>query len=293
MSFTSALPTPSNVNGNQVTWTFPAFGVYASADLNVQLQVPADINLLGQPYAHVWSVDQPIAESSLANNAWSITGIITAAYDPNDKTARTSSGSSNALYYIGQDEWVDYTIRFQNTGTDTAVNIVVTDTIASELDLSTFEQGVASHAFTVEFKDDRVVASHGVVNFRIKPVQPLLPGTEIRNTADIYFDFNPPVITEASVLIAEFSTGTQAEGPGEVGRQLTLFPNPAQGSVMISAPSLMRSVQVFAADGREVVCRSVRSSNSTIDVTGLRAGSYYLFATLNNGSVVREQFIKL
>ncbi|MBK9629215.1 MAG: hypothetical protein IPO56_16370 [Flavobacteriales bacterium] len=49
--------------------------------------------------------------------------------------------------------------------------------------------------------------SHGFVTFRIRPRTPVLPGTVIENIANIYFDFNPPVITEPSVLVAEFSTG--------------------------------------------------------------------------------------
>jgi uncharacterized repeat protein (TIGR01451 family) len=312
MTFTSALPTPANVSGNQVTWTFPAFGVYASADLNVQLQVPADINLLGQPYAHMWSVDQPIAESSLANNAWSNTGIITAAYDPNDKTARTSTGSSNALYFIGQDEWIDYTIRFQNTGTASAIDVVVTDTLAPELDMATFEQGAASHPFEVRFKPGRVVewrftdillpdsnvneaASHGLVNFRIRPAQPLLPGTEIRNTANIYFDFNPPVITEPSVLIAEFSTGTQAEGPGEVGKQLTLFPNPVTDALQViigDAGAGAHTADVLSMDGRLVMRIGAISRYASISTASLAAGVYVLRLRDADGRTQQAPFMK-
>jgi uncharacterized repeat protein (TIGR01451 family) len=305
MSLISALPTPANVSGNQLTWTYPAFGVYASADLSVQLQVPADIGLLGQPYTHAWSVDQPIAESSLGNNAWSNTGTITAAYDPNDKTARTSSGWSNELYFIDQDEWIDYTIRFQNTGTDTAFTVVVTDTLGAELDLSTFEQGVASHAFSVEFKDDRVVewrfndillpdsnvnevASHGLVNFRIKPVLPLLPGTVIQNIANIYFDFNPPVITEPSVLVAEFSTGAEEQ----VISAISLAPVPASDELIVTSDAAIANVRIVSADGREVMRVSARSTQLRIDLNGLKSGAYLLIAELENGNTARERFIK-
>src|SRR5690606_34512909 len=131
---------------------------------------------------------------------------VTASFDPNDKLAMTSSGYSNEYFYIDQDEWIDYTIRFQNTGTDTAFTVVITDTLNAELDMASFEQGLASHPFSVSFKPDRVVewrfenillpdsnvneaASHGLVSFRIKPHLPILPGTEIENIANIYFDF--------------------------------------------------------------------------------------------------------
>ena len=137
---------------------------------------------------------------------------------------RTTYSNHVGQFFIDQDEWIDYVVRFQNTGTDTAFTVVITDTLAAELDMASFQQGLASHAFEVEFKPGRVVewtfsdillpdsnvnepASHGLVKLRIKPVQPVLAGSVIENVANIYFDFNDPVITDPSMLVAEFSTG--------------------------------------------------------------------------------------
>ncbi|MBK9629212.1 MAG: DUF11 domain-containing protein [Flavobacteriales bacterium] len=115
-------------------------------------------------------------------------------------------------------------IRFQNTGTDTAFNVVVTDTLPSTLDPATISLVTASHANTWSLQGQGTLKfilpnillpdsnvnepmSHGLISFRIRPKQPLTAGTVIENIANIYFDFNPPVITEPSVLVAEFSTG--------------------------------------------------------------------------------------
>jgi uncharacterized repeat protein (TIGR01451 family) len=209
------------------------------------------------------------------------------------------------IYIIGADEWLDYVIRFQNTGTDTAFNIVVTDTLAAELDMASFQQGAASHPFSIAFNQGRVVEwtfnnillpdsgtnealSHGLVSFRTKPVQPLLPGTVISNAANIYFDFNPPVITEPSVLVAEFSTGV-----GEARRtNLLLSPVPVIDQLNVASPIEIRSVRIVAADGRDVGQRSVRATSAAIDVSRLNAGAYLLIAELKNGNMVRERFIK-
>src|SRR5690606_8518432 len=103
-------------------------------------------------------------------------------------------------------EWIDYTIRFQNTGTDTAFNVLITDTLPAYLDPGSFVVGAASHNFTWELRDAGTLkfsfpdillpdsnaneaASHGFVSFRIKPREPVLPGTMIENFANIYFDF--------------------------------------------------------------------------------------------------------
>ena len=232
--------------------------------------------------------------------------MVSGSFDPNDKIARTSSASSSTQYFIDQDEYVDYTIRFQNTGTAVASLVVVTDTLSADLDMLAFEQGTASHPFAVSFKPGRVVEwrfaninlpdsgsdeaeSHGLVNFRIRPVQPLLLGTVISNAADIYFDFNYPVITEPSVITAEFSTGVE----DEVGEGVTLYPVPATDQLRITSDGTIEEITILSVDGREVLRRAVRTSNTAMDISGLRSGTYFLIATLSDGRSTRQHFIKL
>jgi uncharacterized repeat protein (TIGR01451 family) len=304
----NAVPTPTSVAGNVITWDLPALGSFGAYQVSVGLVVPPGTPL-GTLLNSSFSVSNTLTEASMANNTISITTTVIGSFDPNMKEARTSTGLNNTYYYIDQDEWIDYTIRFQNTGTAAASFVVITDTLSTDLDMLTFEQGTASHPFDVSFKPDRVVewgfdninlpdsasdepGSHGLVNFRIRPVQPLLAGTVIENTANIFFDFNPPVITEPSVLTAEFSTGAQGQEQGQ--GQMLLLPNPASDDLLLRvADGAIEVITIIAADGREVMRQWLRSSNSTIDVSGLPAGSYFLFATTSNGSVVRERFTKL
>jgi hypothetical protein len=103
-------------------------------------------------------------------------------------------------------------IRFQNTGNDTAVTVVVRDELCPELDWSTFEPVASSHPMQVLLSDDGLatftfeniflpdsnvdfLGSQGFLKFRILPEDDLLPNTPISNKADIYFDFNPPITT--------------------------------------------------------------------------------------------------
>ncbi|MBL7941115.1 MAG: T9SS type A sorting domain-containing protein, partial [Flavobacteriales bacterium] len=130
--------------------------------------------------------------------------------------------------------------------------------------------------------------SHGFVSFRIRPRLPLVSGTQIENIANIYFDFNPPVITEPSVLVAEFSTGVQEQWQDDI----RLMPNPVNDELRISAKSSIASLRIIAADGREVLTRSVRAANTSIAVDRLQAGAYLLVATFTDGNEVRERFIK-
>ncbi|MBX2981027.1 MAG: DUF11 domain-containing protein [Flavobacteriales bacterium] len=218
LSFTSATPAPTTIAGNTITWTFPEIAFTVPQTIQVITQVPADINLLGTQLSSTASVSTVNADGNDTNNSATVFRTITAAYDPNDKLATTSTGGTQ-VFLIGEDEWIDYTIRFQNTGTDTAFTVVITDTLPASLDPATLRIGAASHNFSWSLSGHGTVAftfpnillpdsnvnepmSHGFVTFRIRPRLPLLPGDEITNIANIYFDFNPPVITEPSVLVA-------------------------------------------------------------------------------------------
>ncbi|MBK9597550.1 MAG: T9SS type A sorting domain-containing protein [Flavobacteriales bacterium] len=307
MSFISAEPAPLSVAGNTVTWSLPALNGFDQVEASVLLQVPADIGLFGLPFSHLASASQSITESDLANNAATWNAVFTASYDPNDKLVHTSTGASESLYFIDQDEWMDYTIRFQNTGTDTAFTVVVRDVLPATLDMGTFEQGIASHPFEVSFKPGRTVEwrfanillpdsnvnegrSHGQVTFRIRPVLPLLPGTEISNSANIYFDFNPPVTTEPSVLVADFSTAV-----GEVMRDGSkVYPNPASDRIYASCPECGGTpyyITIQAVDGRIVLQATLTSGAEGIDISTLANGTYLLRTIGTKGSTTAS-FIK-
>lgn len=148
------------------------------------------------------------ANSSFAQD--STFGQIKGSFDPNDKQATPIMSTTE----ISQGKFINYSIRFQNTGTDTTFTVVVTDTLSALLQENTFELINASHPcnatrngknLTFEFlnillPDSNVnePGSHGYINFRVKPKSPLALNTIINNKAFIYFDYNLPVITNTA-----------------------------------------------------------------------------------------------
>jgi len=285
LSFVSASPAPSSVAGNTITWNLTGIGAYASTNRFVQLQVPPDIGLIGTFLTATATVSTTNTDAFPGNNVWSSQQIVTASYDPNDKLANTSTGGSE-VYLIDQDDWIDYVIRFQNTGTDTAFNVVITDTLPARLDPATIAVGAASHAFNWNLSGHGIVRfnfpnillpdsnvneprSHGFVGLRIRPRLPLLPGTIIENTANIYFDFNPPVITAPSVLVAEFSTET-----GAVSNTGTLLmPNPGADRFTIMHPGRF-TLRVLDALGRQAHATAIGTDRLDVDATHLPSGAY-------------------
>ncbi|MBL7938537.1 MAG: hypothetical protein JNL43_04180 [Flavobacteriales bacterium] len=294
------------INGNTLTWSLPAFTSYQWEHWYVTVNVPVGTPL-GTELSSTLTVSNTLPDANAANNIDIDIDIVVGSYDPNDKRAVTSSRASESLYFINADEWIDYTIRFQNTGTFPADFVVITDTIAPELDMLTFEQGVVSHPFDVSFKPGRVIewrfddiqlpdsasdepGSHGLVKFRMKPRLPLVAGTSIENTANIYFDFNEPVITEPSVLTAEFSTGVHE---GSSTPRVTVVPNPAIAGVEVQCNRVdMRYVSILAADGRRVHGQRVSGKHANIDIAGFAAGMYMLLLEGSDGATYRTSFIK-
>lgn len=131
------------------------------------------------------------------------------AFDPNDKRAFPAGyGPEKA---ITPETPLEYLIRFQNTGTDTAFTVLVHDTLSQFLDPTTIELGAASHDFEWKLTDRLLVfhfadimlpdsnvnepASHGFIQFKIKPYPDTPLKTVIPNEAAIYFDFNEPILT--------------------------------------------------------------------------------------------------
>jgi len=303
LAYVNASPMPSNVTGNTITWNQSQLTAWQQRSYTINFMVPPDPLLLGTELITTATVSSVALDGELSNNTATNSRIITGSYDPNDKLAQTSL-SSSSTWVIDEDEWIDYTIRFQNTGTDTAFNILITDTLPPTLDPASIQMGAGSHAFTWELRDQGTLKfhfqnillpdsnyneplSHGFVSFRIRPRMPLLPGTTIENIANIYFDFNPPVITEPSVLVATMGTSVleQVPGPG-----FTVYPNPASDRLFLRwdkgyTPS--GDWRLMTADGRILRSGDLASGDGSIDLAGLSNGTYFLCTRTTEGLAVR------
>ena len=130
---------------------------------------------------------------------------VVGSFDPNDKSAAPTGYGPAHIIRVNTD--IEYKIRFQNTGTDTAFQVVVADTLSSFLDASTVEAGVSSHAYRLDVYEGGVLhfvfknimlpdsnvneaASHGFVTYRVAQKRDLPKGTVFDNMLALYFDSN-------------------------------------------------------------------------------------------------------
>jgi len=212
ITFMSSVPAPDSIAGDTIYWHIDDLPLFDQASIMLQVLMP-DVNSIGvvlQGNVRCYEVVDGGGLTDLNENAWSST--LTCAYDPNDKLVEPSGMGPVGAIPI-ETEWLTYTVRFQNTGNDTAFAVVIRDQLSTRLDRSSLEVLATSHDLTgmtltsgglAAFHFDNILLpdsgtneleSHGFVRFRLRLQENLPHGTEIRNDAGIYFDLNPPVIT--------------------------------------------------------------------------------------------------
>ena len=233
----------------------------------------------------------------------------TSAFDPNDKQG-FPTGYGNE-HFIRPNTDLEYKIRFQNTGTDTAFTVVILDTLSQFLQAASIRPGAASHAYDFDllegnilrFRFDHIllpdsnvneVASHGFVQFRIaqQPDNPL--GTVIPNAAAIYFDFNEPVITNETwhTLGEDFLEVSAIEDPNHVG-PLLVYPNPASENIFFEMPTAQqgRRFELSDATGRIVCSHDFPEKVFRLERVLLPAGVYFFRIYTENGAAVSGKIV--
>lgn len=195
-----------------------------------------------------------------------------ASYDPNDKTASPEGYGANHYIYANTD--IEYMIRFQNTGNDTAFNVMLVDTLSGFLNPNSIQMGASSHSYTWDVVQEHILrikfnnimlpdsntnepASNGFVRFRIEQMANNPVGTLIENSAAIYFDFNAPVITNTTFheigedFIVVSSVNTIKD---QQQSNVWVFPNPIEQSATWQTEAIYNELRLslFDALGRQV-----------------------------------------
>jgi len=228
------------------------------------------------------------------------------AFDPNDKQG-FPVGYGEA-HYIRPGTELEYLIRFQNTGTDTAFTVRIVDTLSLWLDPTTIRPGVSSHTYQFNFTGQGIaeflfenillpdsnvnqVASNGFVKFSVSPRADAPLETLIENSAAIYFDFNEPVITNTTRhrLGENFLMTVGAWQPQRPEYEVLVSPNPFSNSALLEVKGLTSSLpihlQVFDLQGN-----AVHDETAAGPVLHLKKGSLktglYLFRLDQKGVLV-------
>lgn len=223
------------------------------------------------------------------NNERILVEEVIGSFDPNDKQVSPAALTPTE---VAGDTLVEYHIRFQNTGTYHAERVVITDTLSTDLRWDTFRflesshscewymaDGVAHFIFNDIMLPDSTAnepESHGFVRFSIRPSTTLQQGESVTNIANIYFDFNEPVITDPCVLAVDMPTVMEEH----MVHEATVFPNPTNNFLHVRLPATgTYTAEILAMDGCVVQTLGVVRTTVGIVVAGLPPGAYVLRLT--------------
>lgn len=198
---------PDSILPNRLVWNIADFSTHDYYGSIWPLFYIDSTAMIGDLVCFTTEVTPSIGDRVPSNNTFSQCFDMRTAYDPNYKEVSPSGSITSSQ------DWMYYTIHFQNLGNSYAANIYVWDTIDTNLNLNTIQVVGSSHSqFMQVHNNNRSVLfnfqnimlqdsatnepeSHGWVQYRIKQNAGLAEGVQIHNTASILFDLNTPIVT--------------------------------------------------------------------------------------------------
>ncbi len=300
LSYVTSDIVPDAVNGNVVDWTTPTIVPGGSWSVWVDLYGPPAL-VLGSPVVQQATATPSQPDQTPADNTYILNDVVVGSFDPNDKKVEPSTLSS---LDVASGTRVEYTVRFQNTGTFPAERVLITDTLSSDLQWATMQVLASSHTHTwyihngvlhVLFENinlpDSVSdepGSHGFVKFSMVPSNTLITGDAVGNIANIYFDFNEPVITNEAVFYVE--TGLAVGDAAADGWHV--WPNPAEDVLnIVSKQALNGVLTVLDMTGRVVLSQPAVGLRAQLRTDTLAPGPYVLQCSSATG-VQALRFVK-
>lgn len=289
---------PSVLTSSQglLNWAFQTLHPFESREIGIVVNVSASASAMGPTLEFIAEIHTDEADETPQDNIKSLLQSIVFTDLPNEKIV--AQGQYISLDQL--DEFLNYTIRFQNTGNYVLQNVVINDFIQTALDVTTLQTTTASHPYRATLKNNKLeiifeninlppaseneAASQGYATFKVKPKTSVGLGDVIQNTAEIYFDFNFPIITNTVTTTVMETLQRDAFDAGT----FSVYPNPTSGVLHLQSKTPIDSIEIFNAMGQIVLT----TTSTQIDTTAWAKGFYMLRATAS-GKTSSQKFLKL
>ncbi|MVO08154.1 T9SS type A sorting domain-containing protein [Flavobacterium sp. TP390] len=295
LDFVSAVPSYNSATTDLLSWNFSNLQPFETREIEVILNVNSPMENPAVNIADVLTYSVNISTANVDempnDNSFQLNQTVVGSYDPNDKTCLegekiTSNEVGNYVYYI---------IRFENTGTYPAENIVIKDVIdINKFDLNTIVPLKGSHEYftrinsnTVEFIFENInldfndAFNDGYVVFKIKSLPNLQIGDSFSNSANIYFDYNFPIVTNTYTTVVENTLHTNEFDFDSV---FSIYPNPATELLNIDIANNLKVTKIEIFNILNQVVFTGNHSMNSINISNLESGTYFIKVSSENGA---------
>jgi uncharacterized repeat protein (TIGR01451 family) len=306
--FVSSTPAGTH-SGTTVQVPYPAVAKFSRTEIDVLFSLPTNTTL--GTVLNSSATATLASDVAAADNTSTAQQTVTGSFDPNDMEVNYQRLTPSQL---AAGLPLDYTIRFQNMGTDTAFTVVLHDTLdGRKFNLKTLKLVAQSHnciwslsgtgQLNVRFLDIKlphrgidVIGSQGFVRFRVQPQPTLEVGAVIPNRASIVFDYNAPIRTNQATTSVLLPTAMAARHDALAW---SIYPNPATEQLTITADVAKGGpVQLDLLDalGRTVQQHALTAPagtlRQTLNLQAVRPGIYLLRLRLPNGAVSSQRVVR-
>ena len=293
LDYITSNPAFDSQTANSFTWNFSNLQPFDTREITFKLNVnsPMEIPAVNVNDLLTYSATISTQNTDLtpADNLFTLNQIVVGSYDPNDKTCLQGASITPAM--VGK--YVHYMIRFENTGTFYAENIVVTDEIdLTKFDITSLIPLHSSHDFVTKINANKVEFifqginltfddenNDGYIVFKIKTKSNLVLGNTFSNAAAIYFDYNYPIVTNNYVTTVQNFLGLDKN---HSANDFIAYPNPVKDILNFKTNNIVLKVEIYDAAGRILHSNSVRENR--INLSQLKAGNYILKIYTNKGT---------
>jgi uncharacterized repeat protein (TIGR01451 family) len=300
MDYLTATVNPNSQSAGLLNWNFTNLLPFETREITVTLKLNTPTQtppLNGGTILNYTTQINGATDETPSDNTFTLNQTVVNSFDPNDKTCL--EGTSITQAKVG--DYVHYLIRFENTGTANAQNIVVKDDIdGTKFDASSLIALSASHNFTtkitantVEFIFENIqlpfdnATNDGYISFKIKTKSTLNLGDSFSNKAGIYFDYNAPIITNNYTTTVQNVLGTS-----EIRKEtnnITIYPNPVKDALNIQSKNEIVKAEIYDVAGRILISTSVKGNS--INVSELSKGNYIIKLSTKDKTFT-QKFIK-
>ena len=299
-NFVSSIPPENSTTVSTVFYNLGTLQPFETVYLDITMQTFAPPSVNANDILNFSAVANPVAgDETPDTNTYTLAQIVVNSLDPNEKQVM----QGDKIFVDEINQYLDYIIRFQNTGTESAINVRLLDILDEKLEVSTFLPISASHDYTVRLINGNEVEfllnginlphqtaneteSHGYIAFKIKPKSNVQVGDIITGNASIYFDYNAPILTN--------TVQTQIVPPLGISEnentlsQIKIYPSPADNILNIIADknTKINELSIYTIQGIKI--QSNIQGQDIIDVSSLSSGIYFINISTTKGTVIRK-----